>query len=658
MKNIFFFLLLAIPLVLNAQVQDTTIVINEVTVEVSRSTPKTAATVTNISSTQIRVNTFGQETPYILSTTPSITISSDAGSYSGYVYYRLRGIDQTRINVSLNGAPLNEPEDQGVYFSNFPDFINNIESVQIQRGIGTTQTGVSSFAGSINFESPLLFDKKTSTAFETSYGSFGTYRASFKTQGSVNNFGYYARFSKLGSDGYRNNSSFDGYSAFVSAGYVLKNDVIKFTSFTGSSKNQMAYLATSIDDIRIDPKTNYLNPNEDDDFSQTYSQLQYIDNVSSNFYTTTTLFYNTLKGDYDIGALNFRLSSDYLGVIYNGVLTGIKSKFSFGVQGDYYTRDHSLVEGVDRIYLNRGTNKSTVVFTKYDYQIRKFLIQGDIQYRAKTFQYTPMDGTILSTSNLEQKWNFVNFRAGVSYLTNNGKFYTTVGQTNREPARTDILGGNDNITEDALQELYPFDKVKPERVTDIEIGYEYKNKSTVLHVNTFYMGFKNEIAPIGGLSPITTLPLRTNVPSSYRTGVEVEASQRVFNALTYAANGTYMEANISQFGTFSNVRPLLTPKLIFNQSLTLDVKGIQLSVASRYNSNTFLDNTENSTLITPSFWVYDSRVAYVGKSFKVAVFVNNLLNKEYFTNGYAVEGTPYYYTNAGRNFVLTLSKVF
>ena len=175
----------------------------------------------------IDLKNFGQEPSYVLNTTPSITNYSDNGSYLGYSYFRLRGIDQTRINMTLDGIPLNETEDQGAYFSNYPDFFSNLNSLQIQRGVGTSINGVSSYAGSINFESPLLTDNKYNEV-NVNYGSFNTSRFNYKYNSSINNnFGTYISVSNLHTDGYKYHSGNDSRSLFFSTGYFKDKDCAK-----------------------------------------------------------------------------------------------------------------------------------------------------------------------------------------------------------------------------------------------------------------------------------------------------------------------------------------------------------------------------------------------------------------------------------------------
>lgn len=214
-----------------------TLELSEVVISVDYLADKhTPVTYQNIKPAYFEHKNTGQEPSFLLSETPSMTVYSDAGSYQGYSYFRMRGIDQTRLNMTLDGVPLNEPEDQGVYFSNYPDFFNSIGQVQIQRGVGTSKNGTSSYAGSLQFTSPSLLDS-TRAAIGFGYGSFGTYRAFGEfNSGQKENKAIYIRASRLHSDGYRERSANTSGSAFYSAGLFMDNSSLKLTGFLATKK--------------------------------------------------------------------------------------------------------------------------------------------------------------------------------------------------------------------------------------------------------------------------------------------------------------------------------------------------------------------------------------------------------------------------------------
>jgi iron complex outermembrane receptor protein len=254
---------------------------------------------------EIESRFIGQDPIFLLNQlTPSMISYSESGTnLTNYGQMRLRGIDQTRINITLDGAPLNDMIDQGVFFSNFTDFTNSIESIQVQRGVGTSTNGTSSYAGSINFQSIDLRNSTPAAELQLMAGSFNTYRASAEVFSGLQkkHFAFYSRFTKTNSNGYRNNTSSDSYSFFFSGGYFDEKNMIKITGFTGQSKNGLAYLPVAVSDIRKNPKTNYVNENDIDDFGQDFVQLQYTRSMSGSSSWVSSIYYGTAGGDFPAG---------------------------------------------------------------------------------------------------------------------------------------------------------------------------------------------------------------------------------------------------------------------------------------------------------------------------------------------------------------------
>ena len=190
---------------------------------------------------------FGQELPLLLTASPSITAYSDAGSYSGYAYMRLRGIDQSRINITLDGIPLNDPEDHFVYFSNFPDLTNSLRSVELQRGVGASSNGVASYAGSLTMESVSLAGAQRGGDLQLERGSFDSNRGSIEYATGLlpSKLSFYGRVSAQETEGYRYHSGNRSGSFFASGGYFGDRDIVKLVAFGGRARNGLAYLAAS-----------------------------------------------------------------------------------------------------------------------------------------------------------------------------------------------------------------------------------------------------------------------------------------------------------------------------------------------------------------------------------------------------------------------------
>lgn len=635
--------------------EDTTKTLELQSVEVTgvRSDDKMPVTQSTIKSSDIEKTYQGEEVSIILDKTPSITSSSDGGHPQGYTYFRLRGIDQTRINMTLNGVPLNEPEDQGVYFSNYPGFTNNFQSAQIQRGVGTSSNGVSSYAGSINFEGATGLKEEYSVA--TTVGSFGTTRINGRAStGFIQDtrFAMYMNFSAFGTDGYKYNSGSLGNSFFLSGGYYGKKDVVKVTAFTGHSFNGMAWNAVSEDDIRIDPRTNYNTPNENDDFMQSHAQLQYTRRLASKSIINTTAYYNKLVGnwDLDLGALgfgtdilNYQLNSNFYGLMSNYKYVGDKLNLNLGVQGNMYDREHAMAIKPDvnsRLYTNTGYKNEISGFAKAGYNIDKLTFFADAQLRYATFQY---DGDV-DMPNLD--WTFFNPKGGIVYNFNKSwRAYTSVGQSHREPTRNDMFMGEDNLIE--------YNEVKPEEVTDFELGTSFiKNKLSVA-VNGYYMDFKNEITLIGALGS-NGLPLFANVDNSFRSGVELQLQYELLKGLKLANNTNVSYNRINDNG--ESFQPLYTPPMVSNTTLSYSYKGMYIALNGKYHSTSYMDFANDYTI--PSFFMMSGDIAYTYNHVSFMVKVYNITNTQYYTNGYAIDGTRYFYVNAPTSVYFTMKLSF
>jgi iron complex outermembrane receptor protein len=492
-------------------------------------------TLSNISRKELLEKNYGQEPSIILSKTPSVTFYTDAGSGAGYSYFRLRGIDQTRINMSLNGVPLNEPEDQGVYFSNYPDFLESISGVQVQRGTGFSKQGVAAYGGSLYLES-LLFKDSAQKHLSAGYGSFGSYRvnASMNT-GTRKGLGLYLRGSHLHSDGYKDHSGNTSHSAFLSPGYWGEKHKVYVVSFFGSQKNDLAWIGAPLDSIQKNPRFNANSRQEKDVFRQAHIQLHHDWQLNKQNRLHTGFFYNYLKGNYDFDLNNFlgmppgnelynyAFSSDFAGAFFYHAHTSQKFTWYNGVQTQWYNRRHTGSEkSMGVLYGNTGYRKESSVYTRGILSLGKWDLLGDIQYRYSSFTYT---GDELMPG---QHWNFLNGTFGLSYaIKNNLRLYFSLAQTHREPTRNDLFIGNDNLSRDGNGELL-FNPVKPERAMDWEAGLKYFSEKTWLFANVYFMNFRNEITLNGQIGP-TGVPLHSNAAKSYRAGLELDAMYRFAN---------------------------------------------------------------------------------------------------------------------------------
>lgn len=628
-----------------------------------RADEKTPVTQKTLTLSQIENSSFGQELPMLLNTTQSVTSYSDAGNYFGYTYFRLRGIDQTRINFTLNGIPLNEPEDQGVYFNNFVDFTNSIESMQIQRGVGTSTNGVASFGGSINFQPVSL--SKPLVEFQLGLASYNTQRYSLEyCTGIQNNYSVYLRYSDVSSDGYKYNSANKSESVYLSAGLFYEKDIITYNTFYGNQKNQMAYLATSIDDIGINPRINYLSPDERDHFKYWFNSLQHTTNRFLDVTLITSIYYIKLDGNYDYlyspDMYNYRLNSNFMGFISNISKSFGDVKMDGGIHINTYDRQHSsIVKPIETdLYNNTGKKNEFSTFFKIAYEYGTTVFYGDIQFRSVKFSYLPDRNYDIQVDDIN--WKFLNPKIGfLMKLGRNITYYSSIGMTQREPNRLDMLQGYDDIDEYNYVDIVSLSNVKPEKIINIETGVKFEYTKFKFNITAFTMQFENEIAAVGQISTVYALPLRKNVPSSSRHGFEFDMLWNVSDRFYIENNVTLMNANIDKYTTdydsitYTDVTPLLTPNTIVNTKFNYDLSLFNVSLIGKYVSQSYLDN--ENTVVMPQYYVWDFVLQIKIWQHSIDFRANNITNRQYYTGGYVGEpGVPYYYVQMPLNFVGTL----
>lgn len=692
----------------------------------------------NFSKAEIKEKYYGQDISYVIQNTPSIQSQSDAGNGFGYTYFRLRGLDFTRINFNINGIPINDPETQGFFSNNFADLSSSAQSIQIQRGVGATSYGTAPYAGSVGIVTNDL-KAPASFALSTGYGTYNSSRITAEyTSGLLNNkFAFYGRLSSLQSDGYRTHSGTDLKTYFVSGGYFGKKSILKFNAFGGITRNQLAYSPVEKSTLETNRKFNPFSGNETDEFQQNFYQLQYSYQFNARLSLSSSAYYVTgnaprfainipgfpffagnmpnavISYSYDsagtkinkdsvVSSTNmltsFRLKSQFYGAF--AFLNYVDSKWNItaGVHANSFSQRHFMeVLAADIFpigytqgqigYSNTGYKQEFTAFAKANYYFTDQLIafadvqirNARFQYRAENKPYYPDNFTIENMS-----WTFVNPKLGLRFLVNkNLSAFASIGRTSREPTRTDYL-----VDDRAQQDVKQSD-IKPETVTDVEIGANYLSEKLKLNTNLYYMSFENDIAATGELNSVGYLK-RKNVGSSFRSGLEVSASLKISPIVSIFANSSFSMNRIKAFTqtyqtidstfsvTYSNVNPVLTPSIISNQGIRITpFHWLYAEVSSRYVAKSYLDNTNNENLTTPEYFVFDLAAGVkLGKwlNLKEANLVfhaNNFTDTKYYPggtpnrsflkdqNGNLIEQTsPNYFAAATRNFFATLQLKF
>ena len=621
----------------------------------------------------------GQDVPLLLRQVPSVTAFSESGSLLNYSYIRLRGIDQSRINITLDGVPLNEPEDQQVYFSDFPDLASSIQSAQVQRGVGTSTYGQAAFGGSVNFASPSLAGSVRESRLQLGGGSFGTARATVETQTGhmPNGMAFYARLSGLRSDGYRRGATSAANGAFVSGGYFGARDIVKLTASTGLERNGQAYTAVADSTLRRDPRYNPL-AGVGDHYRESFVTLNYTRLVSTDASVGLTAygFHTTGYYDYPSGTtappLRYRSASRWGGVIAAAHAThersnGVTFTLDGGAHASLYAKDH-IFDGHDELgypaYENTGHKNEASAFGKAAVALGSATLFGDLQVRTAEFRYTPTEGYGLPESS--ERWSFVNPKVGVTVRAGQGMtLFASFGATDREPTRSDLFAGADDVTPDDAPVLLPLDRVQPEHVNDLELGANIDRGPFSATVNVYDMRFRDEIARTGATTPLG-YDIRANVGKSYRRGVEIDGSWAVSSSFDVGATAAFNRSRIERYrdeatgAEYTDIPPILTPAFVGGHRLTWRATpSFAVTADGRYQSRSYLAPTGDERLVAPPFYVLDGGTVITIGRYSLAAQARNLLDRHaYPTGDVSGDGVPRYIILAPRSLDLTLRLTF
>jgi iron complex outermembrane receptor protein len=621
------------------------------------STPVTQKT---ISKKEIEEIYIGEDGAVLLEKlSPSIISFSDAGSgFGNYNQFRLRSIDQTRVNITLNGIPLNDMVDQGVFFSNFTDFGNSVESVQIQRGVGTSTNGTASYAGSVNFESPRLNQKQPTANLNFLGGSFNSFRTAAEINtGKLNNgLAFYGRYSRTLSEGYKEHSGSDAQSFFFSGGYLGKRDVIKITAFAGKTENDQAYLPVPLEIIDANPRTNLNDPNDTDNFEQEFVQLQYSRRISGVWTFNSSLYYNGSRGVFPFGfndgatQLNFGLQNDHFGLVADMQYKTGTWEVQSGIHGYIFERrnfNYTSPNSSSPDYDDETDKDEISVFGKVSKQVGGFTFYGDLQFRYVNLLFdSPTLLLETGTATTSRDWLFINPKLGIDYSLDYGShLYISFGRSGREPTRTDILQGDGSaITSVNIQSVLDENEVSPEFVNDLEVGYRYEGDGLDLQINYYFMSFSDEISLVGALAENSYVPLRTNVENSTRTGLEFDATYLFKKKWTLNANMTFQQTNVERFVNdqgeeFLDVNHIFAPTFTFFANVTFKpLDKLNLSLSGRYVGESFMELSNDDGFVVPDFFVSDASLAWhVSSHVTVGFQVKNLFDERYFTDGAPVD---------------------
>jgi iron complex outermembrane receptor protein len=685
----------------------------EVVITATRASEKSGMAVSAISKQEIENVNTGRDLPFLLEGIPSLVTTSDAGTGIGYTGLRIRGSDQTRINVTIDGIPINDPESHLLYWVNMPDLASSVENIQVQRGVGTSTNGASAFGGSIHIKTNDPSEKPYLNA-SAAYGSFNTLKttASIGTGMLHDKFNFEGRLSKISSDGYVDRASADLKSFFIAGGYYGSRDVLRMNIFSGKEVTYQSWYGVPQAALDTNRTWNYYTyDNQVDDYQQDHYQLFYTRKFSGKVSLNTAFHYTYGRGYYEEYNENESLSdyqldpvltgndtitetdlirrkwldNDFYGVTWSLIAKpNHKTDFILGGAWNQYDGDHfgeviwaqfaSNGNIRHRYYDNNGFKTDFNVYAKGTISLTSQLsVYADLQYRNVSYDFTGIgsDGNPLPQN---ASLDFFNPKAGMTWNFSPGQdIYSSFSVGNKEPSRDDYVETTGNS------------RPEPERLYDLEVGYKSVRKKWKASLNYYYMWYHNQLALTGQINDVGNYT-RTNIESSFREGIEAEFGWNPVQKFNVSGNVTLSRNKIKEFreytDDFDNGGQVLTiyrnTDLSFSPSLTgfltLNAKitrKIEAAFVSRYIGKQYLDNTANSQKSIEPYLTSDIRLNIrlkpkFMKDVHFTLMLNNLFDVEYESNGYTFSyisggeriSENYYYPQAKRNFMAQLRLEF
>ena len=678
--------------------------LDEVLVSAVRVKEGAPVTFSNVTKEEIKDRNLGQDIPVLLNYLPSVVTTSDAGAGVGYTGIRVRGSDATRVNVTINGIPYNDAESQGTFWVNMPDFASSTESLQLQRGVGTSTNGSGAFGASLN----LLTDAVSEEAFgelSASVGSFNTTKITGKfSTGLINeHLEFSGRLSKIDSDGYIDRAYSDLTSYFLQGAYVDDNTLIKAITFGGHEKTYQAWYGVTKEEMLAYGRTYnpYTYDNEVDNYNQNHYQLHWNETISENWSTNLAFNYTKGKGyfeqfkdeesfeDYDLDPIVIGgeiidetdlirrrwLDNDFY--VFNANATYKNDNYSLIFGGSYsnYSGDHygeiiwaeyaSNSEIRDRYYESESSKADSNIFAKLDYKFNEtWSLFVDLQGRFVSFETNGLTSDRIPI-NVDENYEFFNPKAGITYQVNDfNSMYFSYAKANREPNRNDYENGISN----------------PEKLNDFELGWRINKETFKINTNVYYMLYKDQLVLTGAIDDVGA-PIRATSGKSYRLGLEVDAFVKISNKFNIQPNIALSSNKNVDFSTswdgelvdLGNTDIAYSPNFIAGSNFAYQpIPKIKLALLSKFVGEQFMGNIDNENSKLDSYFINDFNVSYeitpnkIAESIRFDLLVNNLFDVDYISNGYYYtyddnwsspdEITTYdgagYYPQAGINFLL------
>lgn len=666
---------------------------------------------TNLDNVQIEKKNLGQDLPFILNQVPAVVVNSDAGNGVGYTGIRIRGSDASRINVTLNGIPYNDAESQGTFFVDLPDVASSLNSIQVQRGVGTSSNGAGAFGATINLSTNTV-NKERYAELNNSAGSFNTFKNTIKLGTGLlgNHFTVDGRISGISSNGYVDRAKSNLQSFYVSTAYINNNSSLRFNILSGKEKTYQSWYGIPESDLENNRTYNPAGTekpgspykNETDNYTQTHYQLFYNKNINNIVKFNVAAFLSRGKGYYEEYRAGQSFSDYGLPDYINGTdtITSTDIVRQLWLDNYFYGTIFSVQHNKNKTHLTLGgglseydgkhyniVTWSQVGFTGNHRYVDLSANKKDVNFYGKILQtlggdfsgFADVQGRFIKYHipgfedhpeiDIKEDYAFFNPKVGISYNKNKFQAYLSYSIASKEPNRNDFEAGINQ-------------QPKPEKLYDLELGAEKSGTGFSYGATLYYMNYKDQLVNTGKINDVGAYT-RTNAPKSFRMGAELEASIKFVNWVNASGNIAFSKNKIKKFSEYvddydnggqlvneySNTDISYSPDVVgFTAVNIIPVKNSEISFQSKYVSRQFLDNTSNQKRSIDPYIVEDVRLSYTlhKKFFKEVNFifqVNNVFDKMYESNGYTynyfsggklvVEN--YYFPMAGINFLAAIN---
>jgi iron complex outermembrane recepter protein len=679
---------------------------DEVVVYATRANDKTPTTFTHVNREAIQKQNFGQDIPMLLNWTPSVVTTSDAGAGIGYTGLRIRGSDASRINVTINGIALNDSESQGVFWVNTPDLASSVQSIQVQRGVGTSTNGAGAFGATVSVQTDVLSRKPYAEGI-ASFGSFNSQRYTLKAGTGLikDRWAFDARVSKITSDGYIKRATSDLNSYYLSGGFYGDKTIIKAIMFGGHEQTYQAWYGVDQPTMDLDRRFNYSGAiyddggnisryydREVDDYRQDHYQLHISQQLSAYWNGNVSFHYTDGKGYFEqyqqdkpfadlglppvvIGDATIEssdvivrrwLDNDYYGTTFSANYTKDKTNLTIGGAfskydnarhfGEIIWAEVAINAPIRHVYYDGESEKTDFnMYAKWNYAVTERLSTFlDIQYRHVNYKTGGIeDGQVPYA--VTDHFAFFNPKMGLSYTVASGSvLYGSYAIANREPNRTDYLDGAE--------------KPKSERLGNLEVGWRKTTNKYGIEANYYLMNYVDQLVLTGAINDVGS-PIRANVGRSYRTGIELSGLINFTDKLSLNANLTWSVNKNKNFAVFDennnatnlNTTIILSPSWIAGSQFTWKpFENFQASLLSKYVGKQYLDNTQNEAVALDEYFINDLRFSYQLTpkgldAIQLSALINNVFDVDYSSNGYSYGGIPYFYPQAGVNFLIMIA---